>query len=134
MAFSTSGWRSSVGTQRIERLGFDVEAHDEPIGESRLFDLEVLRRGSRAPPSAFPGCPSVLERHPQQIAEPHQRPVRRLDVLVHQRRDRVQGVEQEVRLQLLLQRRHPRFDELGLELRGAQRPGRATRDSRAPRD
>ena len=65
--------------------------------------------------------PEILERHPQQIAEAHERPVRGLDVPVHQRRDRVQRVEQEMRLQLLLQRRHLRFDQLRLELRGAQR-------------
>ena len=30
--------------QRIERLRLDVEADDQPIGESRLLDLEVLRQ------------------------------------------------------------------------------------------
>ena len=44
MAFSTSGCRSSVGTQRVERLRLDVEADDQPIGESRLLDFQVLRQ------------------------------------------------------------------------------------------
>ena len=37
---------------------------------------------------------------------------------VHQRRDGVERVEQEVRMQLRLQRLQPRFDEPRLELRG----------------
>ena len=63
----------------------------------------------------------VLERQAQQVAEPHQRAVGGLDVPVHQRRDRVQRVEEEVRVQLLLQRRELRLDQPRLELRGAQR-------------
>ena len=38
---------------------------------------------------------------------------------MHQRRDRVQRVEQEMRMQLLLQRLQLRFDQPRLEPRGA---------------
>ena len=121
MAFSTSGCRSSVGSERVERLRLDVEADDQPIGEARLLDLEVLREEIELRLERDFLAARVLERHPQQIAEAHQGPVGGLDVAVHQRRDRVQRVEQEVRLELLLQRRHLRFDQLRFELRRAQR-------------
>ena len=32
------------GQQRVERLRLDVETDDEPIGESRLLDFQVLRQ------------------------------------------------------------------------------------------
>ena len=71
---------------------------------------------------------------PEQIAETHQRAIGGLDVAVHQRRDRVQRVEQEVRMQLLLQRLQLRLDEPGFELRRRAARGRATRGSREARD
>ena len=54
-----------------------------------------------------------------------------LDVAVHQRRDRVERVEEEVRLQLPLQRLQLRLGEPRLELRGAERRGPAPRGSSA---
>ena len=121
MAFSTSGCSSSVGTQRVERLRLDVEPDDEPVGKAGLLDLEVLGEEVELGVQRDLLLADVLERHPQQIAELHQRAVGRFDVAVHQRRDRVQRVEQEVRLELLPERRHLRFDQPGFELRGAER-------------
>ena len=54
---------------------------------------------------------------PQQVAQLDEHPVRGLDVAVHQRRNRVQGVEEEVRVELTLQRLQLRFDQPRLELR-----------------
>ena len=56
----------------------------------------------------------LVERQPQQIAEPREHGVGGVDVAVHQRRDRVQRVEQEVRVQLPLQRLQLRFGEARL--------------------
>ena len=125
--------QQEVGQQRIERLGLDVEPHDQSIGESRLLDLEVLREEIELRLQRAFVLAEVLERHAQQIAEAHQRAIGGVDVAVHQRRNGVQRVEQEVRLQLMLERRHLRFDELGFELRGRAARGRATRGNRARR-
>ena len=121
------------GQQRIERLGFDVEPHDQSIGESRLLDFEVLREEIELRLQRAFVLAQVLERHAEQIAEAHQRAIRGVDVAMHQRRNRVQRVEQEVRLQLMLQRGHLRLDELGLELGRRAARGRATRGNRGPR-
>ena len=63
----------------------------------------------------------VLERHPQQVAEPVDHPVGGVDVGAHQAGDRVQRVEQEVRVQLPLQRLQLRLDQAGLEVRRVER-------------
>ena len=81
---------------------------------------EVLRRSSELRFERDLLLAEMLQRDSQQIAQPHQHAIGRRDVLVHQRRDRVQRVEEEVRMQLLLQRLQLRFDEPGLELRRAQ--------------
>jgi hypothetical protein len=64
----------------------------------------------------------MLERHPQEIAEAHQRAVGRLHVAVHQCRDRMQRVEEEMGLELLPERGHLRGNQPGLELRRADGP------------
>ena len=119
--------QQQVRHQRVERVGLDVEADDEAIGEARLLDLEVLCEEVELGLERDFLLAELLERQAQQVAQPHQRPVGGLDVAVHQRRDRVQRVEQEVRVQLLLQRLELRLDQPGLELRRAQRavPGLA---------
>ena len=61
--------------------------------------------------------PTLVERQAQQVAQPRQHGVGGLDVAVHQRRDGVERVEQEVRVQLALQRLQLRFGEPRLELR-----------------
>ena len=71
--------------------------------------------------------PEALERQAQQVAEPHQRAIGGVDVLVHQRGDRVQRVEEEMRMQLLLERLQLRLDEPRFELRRRAARARATR-------
>ena len=103
MAFSTRGCRSRVGQERVERLGLDVEPDDQAIGETRLLDFEVLRQEIELRLQRAFVAAQILQRHPQQIAEAHQRPIGRVDVSVHQRGNRVERVEQEMRLKLMLQ-------------------------------
>ena len=63
----------------------------------------------------------VGEHRAQQVAEARQRLLGLLALLLaHQHHDGVQRVEQEVRLQLRLERAEARLRHLGLELRGAQ--------------
>ena len=63
----------------------------------------------------------AVERQAQQVAQPRQHGVGGVDVAVHQRRDRVQRVEEEMRVQLPLQRLQPRLGEPGLQLRRRER-------------
>ena len=119
IAFSTSGCSSRVGTSASSVSGWTSKW---TTSRSANRVCSISRYFARKSSSAWSGdllLADVLERHPQQIAEAHQRPVGGLDVAVHQRRDRVQGVEQEMGMQLLLQRRQLRLDELRLELGGA---------------
>ncbi len=114
--------QDEVGHERVERLGLHVEAHDQAIGEARLLDLEVLRQEVELRLERDFLLADVLERQPQQVAQPHERAIGGLDVAVHQRRDGVQRVEEEVRVELLLERLELGLDEPRLELRRAERP------------
>ena len=80
--------------------------------------------GSRARPSARLLRADAIEREAQQIAEPREHRVGGFDVAVHQRRDRVERVEEEVRVQLPLQRLQLASASRVCELRG--------RSARAP--
>ena len=68
--------------------------------------------GSYAVPFAALGSP----RQAQQVAQSHERPIGGLDVPVHQRGDGVQRFEQEVWVELLLERLELGLDEPRLEL------------------
>jgi hypothetical protein len=57
----------------------------------RKVELRLQRHFLRA---------DVVERHAQQVAQRRDHRISATDILVHQRRDRVQGVEEEVRLEL----------------------------------
>src|SRR5262249_9578081 len=70
----------------------------------------------------------VLKSHSQKVAEPREHLIGRVGVLFEKRGNRIQGVKQEVRLQLHLQRielslgnAQPRFGKLGLEPRDLER-------------
>src|SRR5204863_8732712 len=102
--------------QRVERVRLDVESHDEAISESCLLDLEVLCQEVQFGFERALVLTEVFERHPQKIAETHQRAIRGVDVSTHQRGNGVKRVEEKVRLELMLERGHPGFDELGFEL------------------
>ena len=62
----------------------------------------------------------AIERQAQQVAQLRQHLVGGVDVAVHQRRDRVQRVEEEVRVELPLQRFELRLGEPGLQLRSRE--------------
>ena len=122
MAFSTSGCRMRLGTSASSVSGCTSKRTTRRSAKrvcsiSRYFD-----RKSSSAWSAISVLADVLERQPEQVAQPHERAIGGLDVAVHQRRDGVQRVEEEVRVELLLERLELGFDEPRLELRRAQRP------------
>jgi hypothetical protein len=61
-------------------------------------------------------------RQSKQVAQAHQHLVGCVDVLVHQRGDGMQRVEQEMGLQLVPERIKPRLDEAGLQTTLSERP------------
>ena len=104
--------------------------HRQTILEARLFDLEVLLQELHL----------LLQRHllgsPIGRSVMRSRSLRRLIIRsaasgsrVHERRDGVQRVEEEVRMQLRLERPQPRLDELRLELRRSEARASAPRGS-----
>ncbi len=87
-----------------------AHAHDLQVD---LEQLELAReRGLLVGPR--------IERGAQQVRQARDHAVRRLDVAVHLGRDRVQCVEQEVRMQLALQRLQVGFGEPRAQLRGRE--------------
>ena len=120
IAFSTSGCSSRLGTSASSVSGWTSKRTTRRSAKRVCSICEVFR-GSRARPRAGPSCcPEMLERDAQQVAQLHQRAIGGVHVPVHQRRDRVQRVEQEVRVELLLQRLELRLDQPGFELRRPQ--------------
>ena len=112
MAFSTSGWRMSRGTIAPRTARLDLERHSQPLAVAGLLDLRVpaeqrqLLRQRGLHPGAAP------QREPQHLAQAREQPFGARRVLPDQGRDRVQGVEQEVRLELRAQHVQPRLGEL----------------------
>ena len=105
--------------ERVARRWFDVDARPKPLAEADLLDLEIAFRERQ-----LVGQPDLLmfagiERRAQQLADARQRAVRRLDVAVHQLRDRMQRVEEKVRLQLRRQQIHARLHQQRVRLAAA---------------
>ena len=105
-AFSTSGWSRNSGTAASRSDVIDVEAHLEPIGKPNLLDREIPLEEAQL----------VGERHlvrliapqhlPQHIAQERSsmRPAVGGVLIANEHGDRVQAVEQEMRVQLHPQR------------------------------
>ena len=133
IAFSTSGCRIRFGTSVSSVSGCTSKRTTRRSAKRVCSICKILCEEVELRLERDLLLPDVLERQAQEVAQPHQRPIGRLDVAMHQRRDRVQRVEEEVRVQLLLQRLELRLDEPGLELRRAQRAILATRGNRGRR-
>ena len=112
--------QQQVGHERVQRVGVEVVAHGEPLAEAGLLDLQVLGQELEVVAERHLLRAAAVERHPEQVAQPHQHAVGGVHVPVHERRDAVQGVEEEVRVELSLQRLQLRFGKPRLELRGAE--------------
>src|SRR5688500_9803567 len=103
--------QQKVGDQRMQRIGLDVEYHRQTIAEARLFDLQVLREEIELLLQRHFLHADALQRHAQQIAQARDHRIGGFDVAMHQRRDRVERVEEEVRLHLPLQGMESSLDQ-----------------------
>ena len=91
----------------VERLGIDVEPDRQAILEARLLDLEVLLQELQLLLQRDARRARAVERQAEQIAQAADHAIGAVGIGVHERRDRVQRVEEKVRLQLGLERAQP---------------------------
>jgi hypothetical protein len=100
-----------------ERIGRNVPFDAQPIGEPNpLNGNVVVEEFHLARQRNLFGV--LLERRAEQSAQPADRlGDRRLVAFQRERRDRVQRIEQEVRVELCPQRRQARFGEVGAQVR-----------------
>ena len=116
MAFSSSGCSRQRWHQALEQLGRDLPGDPQAIGEPERHQLEV--------------GPGVFDLHPErrlplrlrrqgpaeQVAHQVQRVQRGVGLLVpHQRRHRIEAVEQKMRPQLSPEGAELRLGQLGAE-------------------
>ena len=120
MAFSTRGWSRRFGHLGVEGLGVDLQGDGEAVAEARPLDLEIAVEEAQLLLQAHLLRPHALEGVAQQVAQKGQHAVGRPQVLVHEGRDGVQGVEEEVGMQLQAQDLELRLGEARLELGPAQ--------------
>ena len=118
MEFSTSGCRTRFGTIASRNSGGHVEMDAQPVFEARALDFEVQIEDSQFFAERHFMDRAVGKEEAQQLAEPRNRALREFRIFMHQRRDRVQGIEEKVRVQLHLQRAQLGLDELRLEVGG----------------
>src|SRR6476660_3954750 len=80
----------------IERVRIDLVVDRQAILKTRLLDLEVLLQELELLVERHAGGIGARKRDAQQVAQATDHAVGGLRMRVHQRRDRVQGVEQEM--------------------------------------
>ena len=120
-AFSTSGCSSNVGTSSRRHGVVDVVRDLEAIAEPRALEIDVALDHAQLVAERRQLAGRPIERRPHQVAQSEQHRQRRLVALsADQRRDRVQRVEQEVRLDFQPQRVELRARQLGFELRSRE--------------
>jgi hypothetical protein len=102
--------------ERVEHVVVDLHVDREPILEAHLHDVDVEIEQRELASQRHLGLAAPLEAVAQQIAEPRDHATHAARVALDERRDGVQGVEQEVRVELTTQGVEPRFGELTGEL------------------
>ena len=122
IAFSISGWSSSEGRRARDRRRIDVEMRAQPVLEAHLLDLEIeLQRLDLLRERDLRGR-LVDQRVAQEGGQPRQHRIGALGLLQqHQGRDRVQRVEQEMRVELIAQHRQLGGRRLAFEPHAAGR-------------
>lgn len=84
----------------VERLRVNVKLHGQPILKTNLFNFQILAEEFEFLPERHFLRSGAVERVTQQIAEPRQHPIRRLRIRQIEHRNRVQRVEEEMRIEL----------------------------------
>jgi len=105
-----------VRHERVHHIRIDIGVHVEPALEAHLHDVEIELQQLQLARQRDLLLARPLERHAQQFAQTRDHATHAARVALHERRHRVQRVEQEVRVQLRTQHREPRLRELRLQL------------------
>ena len=103
--------------QDVHRGDVDAILDPQPIAEVHLLDVEIRAQVFELLRELDFLDADLAQRDAQQIAQPLDHQVGLFRIAMDQRRDRVQRVEQEVRMQLLLQRLQLRFHQPRFETR-----------------
>ena len=109
--------------QRVAGARVDVDRHLQPVAEARLHRAPGRRRAPRADGERYLLGLIPLrgpQRGPKQLGQAVDHLVRRRRVVVHGGRDGVQGVEQEVRLELEAEAAQLGAGEVRLQARGVE--------------
>ena len=118
IAFSISGCSSSDGSRAPIVSPIDLEMRPQPVLEPHLLDLEVELQRLDLLGQRHLGGRLVDQRVAQERRQPRQHRIGPLGLLQqHQRRDAVQRVEQEVRVELVAQHRQLRGRGLAFQPR-----------------
>ena len=86
--------------QRIVQPGRDVPVHGQAIAQARLFDLQVMPQQAQFFFQRHLVRVAPLQAAAQQLAQAHQHAVGGARIAMDGFRDRIQGVEQEVWIDL----------------------------------
>ena len=123
MAFSTSGCSSRLGTSAAQRRRIgDRHLHRQSIAKPRLLNLDVAIEQRELLLERNAIDQAGVQRLAKQMAQAADHPLGIRRTLMHQFGDRVERVEEKVRLQLHAQHLQSCFREQRLELGGAQLP------------
>jgi len=89
-----------MGHERQPRARLDLELDGQPVTESRALDLEIRIEARELLIERHLVLPGALERQTKERVQLPQHSLCRVGRLVRQLRDRVETVEEEVRLKL----------------------------------
>src|SRR2546423_1832996 len=106
--------QDQVGHASVERLRIDLHLDGQAISKACLLDQQITFEHLQLLLERYFLHADVLQREPQQVAQARDQAVGLLDIPVHERRDGMQSVEQEMRVKLHLEHlqlrlRQPRF-------------------------
>jgi hypothetical protein len=94
------GLKQHVGKFGVVGLGVNIEDDGQAVGKAGLFNPQVaLNEIQFLPDGAFLEI-TVFQAEAQEVAEFADHPVGGFDIYVHEGGNRVEGVEQEMRLEL----------------------------------
>src|SRR6202035_3203492 len=112
--------QQKIGDQGVERLEVDVHRDREAALEPRLLDFEVLLQHLELLLQRDLLGARCVERHPKEVTQAIDHQIGRIQVDPHQPGNRVQRVEQKVRVKLALHRLQLRLHQTGLQMGGVE--------------
>src|SRR6266853_1366208 len=109
-----------MGNLRIQRIRGDIQNYVQFFFKSDLLYLKITTYEFKFVAERGDLSSCIIQGHSKHVAEAGHHSVSGLNVGQHQRRNRVQGIKQKMRLQLSFQRVEMRFRQLPLELSCAE--------------